>query len=1453
MASFDWAQINADYKAGQPSRNADQLFALQSELGQETAPSNISSLNREINRVKKTPMAAPVEANPFDQENPFSSPNIPTSGAVPAIEGTNPFEQTNPFETSTPTAEPGFWGNVAGGVGAAADYLAGAPAAAAGAIAGMGTLAASGGDVSGAKGVMSETMGGGMPTSLLKKYTGIDVTENPTYKTAMWPVEKVMQLGDFAAHGYYQLAKAAGMSDENAQKIEDSLKLGTMSILGAKAMIHSFSPKRKTVVETTPEVSKADAIISKRPIIEPNPFDQAEPETPALPETMYADQRGVITPELPSEAMQLAKERADRAQKAPETPAPIQAELFPPETNMHRPYTDIRAATETGGERPLTPEEFAQVHENLAAESATAHEVPPDMGVAYQKYLEQVSGKQADMFDIGSRQETFAKTVARLVEDHPFVKNAEQQLAKQEQFVSDLKDQVASGETTATALITEIKALEQAKEKVATVRENVSTALTKGEVPKSPFKGRGGRQAGAIDINGIGTSVEAGIKNLNEFVKKALTFNFKHTTHKDDYLNKLIPETKAAAVNFLKPEDIATTLSKVLDPKATDTPPIWSSWQSGLQATALKFKNNPLMMALSNHLNYGYHQGQYQVSKLVTPLVKYLSTMPMKEFGELHDLIKTEMFKEQRLTDAELNDNYTPKQVGAYKMMRAAFDTAHEIQNAALKKLGKKELTKGEAFLASTWHGDYHTPIMTKALNANGKPSLAWYIRTTTRAEGHLALDHLRKTMGDVLDIPDSLKPEYRPSTRNPNTPHDVVGAYHDMMDYFQKTPELANQVEAALKDYITSKGYTVAGQNKHFMSKGNIRGFEGDRPWLSAEVNAKAGMKSQMDYLKSSLKWSSAQESIANMKELLANPDINAKMPNAVEYGTSVLNNELGSTSAYTTALENAIAKYVPSSLAPNKLFKPENYGVSRTSMYHTSADIKSAAYMQALGASVMYMIATPLQFVLSAPAMHRVLSNQGYSHSILKTSLLATADAMSGIVSHLAHELGVKGEFVPSTDFGKRALKYQEDSGSVSKNMFDESAGLEAHAPVQTLAKGLGWSIGLPEKVARQAAFMSFAHHLKASGKFTNEMEMFHKAEQITEDTLGSFKSFDRPQIVKKLGILGEQESQFKLFAFRELNKLGAFTRMASDYIGSGGKSGAVSPLLAFAGMYALMGGVQNFPGMKQLDGLVNMIKDYIAAEHPEYYYKMPSKTISESLVGMLPESSGIRDIARSGVAATMTNLALPNRLDLSPIDIEHPFKGLAPATGQDIKELGSIFTAATHPTTSAAWIQALHVNGFPGLKGLMETKMDIYKGDKQGENQAYMNPTDIMNPKEGAGLVRTPEETGIRSVGGMANTEAVRKKAIYESTAEQRRTTQAKQTLVDRIARGLHENNPDLIAESSKAFLRITPDDRALDSAINTRLMELHFTPQQIQAMKLSGMGSIQNYQRLKEFSK
>lgn len=171
------------------------------------------------------------------------------------------------------------------------------------------------------------------------------------------------------------------------------------------------------------------------------------------------------------------------AKATPEMPTK-QTELFEPQTNMHRDFTDLRVADGKGGERPLNPREFQTVLENLSKEEGTRFSMPENMQEAYQNYLNSVSDKQGGLFDIGSRQEAFAQNVFRdqlpsRVEAHPAVRNARIKFEKQERFVRDLKEQVRNGETRPTALVGEMKALQEAQIKLEKARQNVTTNLSK--------------------------------------------------------------------------------------------------------------------------------------------------------------------------------------------------------------------------------------------------------------------------------------------------------------------------------------------------------------------------------------------------------------------------------------------------------------------------------------------------------------------------------------------------------------------------------------------------------------------------------------------------------------------------------------------------------------------------------------------------------------------------------------------------------------------------------------------------------------------------------------------------------------------------------------------------------------------------------------------------------------
>lgn len=938
-------------------------------------------------------------------------------------------------------------------------------------------------------------------------------------------------------------------------------------------------------------------------------------------------------------------------------------------------------------------------------------------------------------------------------------------------------------------------------------------------------------QRGGVNVDALGKAYEAGKERLNDAVKAIASVRFNQDQAKADYFSKNIPAVRDAIDSKLKaPDSPEVSIQKALADGTSDTPSLWTNVQSGPGLAAAKFKNHPVLQAVSRNLNYGLKAGEYQARNLVHPLEKFLSTLPSKSLTDLHDVMRREMFNEKRYTPEELaSAGLSKEQIDAYQMTRAAFDHALDIQNESRLKMGLDPIKPAEAYMASRWNGDWHTPVLDK----NGK--LAWYIRTTSEKEGKQALAYLKNKFGDELAISDKTAPEYRRGTTNPRVPSDVMGAYHDMLSFFNESPEISSQIKDAMQGYLESKGYAASGQSKHFLQKHNIRGFEGDRPWLSPTENAYQGMKSQVDYLNNAIKWSHTQESIANLKELLSNPDVVAKHPNATEFAKLTLARELGIDNNWFTAFENSLAK---------------GLGLSRSSLYRGTADLKTMTYLQILGASPGYMLATPLQAVMTTPSWHRVLTSQGFKHNTFKTSLLATADTTAGIANHISHELGKEVQ-LPMTEFGRKALQYAEDSGIVSKNLFDESRGLGEHAALAKLQSGLGWTVGFPEKVARMGAFMSFAHHLEASGKYSgDQLGLFRHAEELTDNALTSFKSFDRPMIVERMGATGQMAYMFKSFLFNGFNQLSAFSRMAHEYASTGGKSGAVSPLLASVGMYALMGGIAGAPLVNEIDGLWNVIKDGVAKFMPEHYGDVEGKGIKGTLISLLPETSAFRDIAAYGLPSAALQVNLAPRMNLAAVDVEKPLQGLAPIA-QEMKEWGGIGSAALHRNKDAV-LSAIYANAPPLVKGQMETKFPEFKAGNTPGNQAYYSPDDLTNPTVQAHR-RTKFDEGIRELGMVSLPEARDKEAQFLTKQEDQRKQTAEKELLTRIMSGIKRGDQADIKANAVALLKLNPDSKALDSMLNERVIALYTTPMEQRMMKNFTLNQIKSYQRYASMSK
>jgi len=657
----------------------------------------------------------------------------------------------------------------------------------------------------------------------------------------------------------------------------------------------------------------------------------------------------------------------------------------------------------------------------------------------------------------------------------------------------------------------------------------------------------------------------------------------------------------------------------------------------------------------------------------------------------------------------------------------------------------------------------------------------------------------------------------------------------------------VSKQIKAALEDYMQQRAYTVAGQNKHFLQKGNIRGAIGDRPWLSEHENAYAGQQAQMDYMTNGIRWANTQNAIGNLKQILSDPKVIEQMPNATAYSKSIMAKAVGVDSNLLSSVETSLAKIMPNSLSPLKLFDKNNYGVSKASLYRVTADLKTLTYLQMLGLSPAYMIATPLQAVMAAPMWHRILSTEGFTHNAAKTSILALSDAMAGIVSHSVKDLGIN-HMAPMTELGKAALKYAEDASIISKNIFDESSGLNEHAAIANVHSAMSWTIGFPEKVARLGAFMSFAHHLEASGKFTNRLELFRKAEELTDRSMTSFKTFDRPMVVENLGATGHMVYTFKSFLFNAFNNLSVASRMAGQ--------GRGTPLAVMVAMYSLMGGLYNAPTINEMDALWNVTKDGIANLMPQHYSKLSKVDnglgIRGNLVSLLPETSGLRDLIGYGVPSKVTGIQLSTRMNMATgIDPEHPMNNVAPVL-QEAKEQGKLGQALLHPMTKDAWLQAAYINAPPLVRGNMEARMDAFKVGNTPGNQGYLKPTDLLNPTMQPHR-RTEFDETMRKAGMTSLAEARDKDVQYIASKEQARIKTALGGLSERLMSGIKNQDAEKIGNSAIEYLKLNPDTQALDSAIQQGIMKMNATPQEQRAMYLKTIQQINQYNRVQRMQR
>lgn len=947
---------------------------------------------------------------------------------------------------------------------------------------------------------------------------------------------------------------------------------------------------------------------------------------------------------------------------------------------------------------------------------------------------------------------------------------------------------------------------------VAAEPSQIKSALSH-DVPKSG--GKFGQGGSAPIISDISESIVKGFKALGtklENLRPSIPLTKEQTLAK-------LPQF-ADLKNFVPKGDTPDTIVSSALSEGKDGPSLWNNVQSGLILSGDKVKS-AAMTGVGRWLQYGQKIGELGFKKEVQPIEAQLRGLTTANVKLLNEAMKREQLSGRSYTPDDLRSvGLSDSAIKAYDSLRAGYDKVFESQNAFLRSLGKKEMTKQDMYYSSVWHGDWYAPVLDK----NG--NLAWWVRTTSRGDAKKALSYLQEKFGDTLQV-DTAKIENRSSNISSDTPRDVIGAYQNMLEFFSGS-DISSQIKEAMNDYAKERGFTSLSQDKHFKHKAGIRGFEGDQPWLSEKKNAYNGIKAQVAYLKQAYQWMGMQEAMSNIKDVISNPELNKQQPNNMELIKSYVNQQLGINPNVMKPIEQATAKLL---------------GTSRSELYATIGDLKSLTYLQQLGLSAGYMIATPLQGLISVPAWNMKLSKDGFGLSTAKAAKaygLGISDAAGAIVQHYINagfsRLGKDApDVAPISAFGKKAMEYAEVNGIINKNIFDEQGGLGQHKAVEGLKQALGGTISLPEHIVRTFAFMSFAQHLKESGKMS-DMEAFRKAEEYTGNAITDFRKSERPLVVDKLGTVGQMAYTYHSFLFNMMNQMGTFAR-----------NGDYKSLATMIGTMTLMGGVQNLPFVNELDGMWQIFRDHLASIKPDWYAKV--KDFGTGGIKGAILSGDMPTFAKWGAVSALTHTQMASRFSPALLDVERPFDAVAPIA-TEMREWASVAGILAHPTkTSVA--EAMYANTPPMVQGALENLNDSFGKTLPNGTRSINNPRDLE--KHEAKYIRTPEEQKARYKGLKALSEADATTKKYLNNRESMRLNEARISSSTKLYDAIERNDPSAVSSYAKAYFTLGGDANSLSQFITDKVVKGNVSAEQWSQMHAQSLAKINDVKRRLDMDK
>lgn len=651
--------------------------------------------------------------------------------------------------------------------------------------------------------------------------------------------------------------------------------------------------------------------------------------------------------------------------------------------------------------------------------------------------------------------------------------------------------------------------------------------------------------------------------------------------------------------------------------------------------------------------------------------------------------------------------NATPAQIEYAKTHREVMDYAHEQMNKVMATLGKPPVSKRVAYAAMNASGDYRR-LVYKGDDVVGMigSDLSW------RVDGlKNELEKRGYTVGEERYVGAKSR--------------DMGSAQREMaqmLEWFsQKDPRIEEMLHT-VAEVTSNLAKNFMNMEVHTKAKKGIFGFDGRKAvdgleWGGHQLtrdkalaNAREGLKAQMNYAETAIKWGHLAEAAKDVKEVLSHKDIADKQPMAKQWTEDYLSHAMGHNPVdFARNFEEGVAKMVGAT------------GVGYSVVRGGIAGSRRIVNTVLLGLNPAFWATNVIQPFQAMPGMRAYLVSKG-----LRADFdLGTGYAYLGKGGISAWKAG----YAPGklTGIEKAAFDYARDHHVYGSDLIEHSShvhkGFSFHS--ERISSSVSGSI---ESATRSPMYYGFVHLLHENG-MSIENGLFETAHNLTDMAMNNYSRTDRPMVYDAMGSLGEVASNLSSYKHNELSRVAMFAREALK--------GNAKPLAVHLLTGIVYTGIKGTIAYNAVDWLTKEISAYFG--HPI--------SITKALME-LSEGLHTGHVLSHG-AFSLLGVDMSNRLGLNDALTPNLFPG-----GSKLADIAGAAYTAVKDHNEASVKQLIH-EASPGIATGPEELAWFSKGNL-GSRKSDLS----------GAVYRTPGDKVAKALGFTGIHEAVEKQKLYEN---------------------------------------------------------------------------------------